>query len=110
MIMPDIAKQRELSALAAIRGAFESGGDEDSVRLFISHHLEEIEGSYWKQHAGDESPEPSRVLDLLQLRDHWGGDDELETFDFTLPDEATQYVISVRFGDSGEVEEISMES
>ena len=55
-------------------------------------------------------PEPTRVLDILQLRDHWGGDDELETFDFTLPDEATQYVISVRFDDAGEIEEISMES
>jgi hypothetical protein len=110
MNMPDIAKQREQSALAAIRGAFETADDEDSVRLSTSYHLAEIDGSYWKQHVGDESPEPSRVLDMLKLRDHWGGDDELATFDFTLPDEATQYVISVRFGDSGEIEEISMES
>lgn len=52
----------------------------------------------------------SATLDILQLRDHWGGDDELETFDFTLLDEATQYVISVIFDESGEIEEISMES
>lgn len=107
---PDTARQRETAALAAIREAFTSADEDNDVRLFISHHLAEVEGTYWKQHLGDESPEPSRVLDLIQLRDHWGGDDELETFDFTLPDEATQYVISVRFDETGEIEEISMES
>ena len=35
---------------------------------------------------------------------------EIETFDFTLPEDVTDYVISVRFGGSGQVEEISMES
>ena len=108
--MSDLAKQREKTAVVAIRAAFESEDEDAAVREFIVHHLEEIEGTYWKQHLGDESPAPSRVLDILLLRDHWGGDDELETFDFTLPDEATQYVISVRFGESGEIEEISMES
>ena len=106
----DLAKQREGIALAAIREAYLSTDDEDPVRLFVSHHLDEIEGAYWKQHLGDESPEPVRVLEIIQLRDHWGGDDELDTFDFTLPDEVTQYVISVRFSESGEIEEISMES
>jgi len=46
------------------------------------------------------------------LRSHWGDDDDngLEVFDFTLPDDVTDYVISVRFDANGEVEEISMES
>ena len=47
---------------------------------------------------------------MLVLREHWGGDDEIETFDFTLPEDVTDYVISVRFDESGQVEEISMES
>lgn len=108
--MSDIARQREQSALAAIRTSFGSTDEDDSVKLFISHHLEEIGSDFWKQHLGVESPDPSNVLDILQLRNHWGGDDDLEVFDFTLPGEITQYVISVRFDDSGLVEEISMES
>ena len=34
----------------------------------------------------------------------------MDTFDFTLPDEVTNYVICVRYDDDGEVEDISMES
>jgi hypothetical protein len=44
------------------------------------------------------------------LQSHWGGDDELKTFDFTLPDDATNYLISVRFDEDGDVSGISMES
>jgi hypothetical protein len=49
------------------------------------------------------------------LRSHWGDDDDgdeegIDTFDFTLPDEVTDYVISVRFDEDGEVESVSMES
>jgi hypothetical protein len=35
---------------------------------------------------------------------------EIEYFDFTLPDEVTDYVISVHFDDAGTIEGISMES
>jgi hypothetical protein len=34
----------------------------------------------------------------------------METFDFTLPDGVTNYIISVKFDEAGEVSEISMES
>ena len=34
----------------------------------------------------------------------------MEVFDFTLSDEVTDYVISVRFDEAGSVEEVSMES
>jgi hypothetical protein len=47
---------------------------------------------------------------VLVLREHWGGPDELEHFDFTLPGEVTDYVVSVRFDAAGKVAEISMES
>ena len=107
---PILAKQREAAALAAIRKAFGTPGDESGATLFVSHHIEELDADYWQKHLGSEKPEPVRVLDILVLRDSWGGDDELQTFDFTLPDEVTNYVISVRFSDSGDIEEISMES
>ena len=27
-----------------------------------------------------------RILEWLELRSHWGGDDEIDTFNFTLPE------------------------
>ena len=80
--------------------------------LFVSHHLAELDAAYWKKYAGTPRPSPKKVLDLLVLSSHWGeeGDDGLDVFDFTLPDEVTNYMISVRFGDNGDVESIEMES
>ena len=107
---PAIVQQREAVARAAIRDAFGTPDDESGATLFVSHHLEEIGPEYWQQHLGSATPEPVRVLDIIQLRDTWGGDDDLDTFDFTLPDDVTQYVISVSFDEAGVVEGISMES
>ena len=102
--------KREKAAIAAIRSAFGTEDDESGATLFVEHHLEEIEGEYWQKYLGTAKPEPISVLDILLLRSHWGGDDDIETFDFTLPENVTDYVISVRFDESGQVEDISMES
>jgi Protein of unknown function (DUF2004) len=107
--MQNEIEKREKSALVAIRNSFGIDG-ESSVNLFVEHHLEEIEGEYWRKHLGAEKPEPVTLLDILVLQSHWGGADEIETFDFTLPEDATNYVISVRFDQSGQVHDISMES
>ena len=107
---PEEIERREQAARAAIKQAFGTEEAEYGVNLFVSHHLEEIESSYWQKHLATETPEPARVLDLLQLKTHWDGEDEIDIFDFTLPDEVTDYVITVRFNDAGEVEEIDMES
>jgi hypothetical protein len=114
---PDEIKRREQAARQAIKKAFGTEEDEFGATMFVSHHLEEIDSSYWQKHLATETPEPAKVLDLLVLQSHWGDGDELDTvddgidtFDFTLPEEVTNYVISVRFDDDGEVEEISMES
>lgn len=108
----DEALRRETTARAAIKQSLGSGQDESGADLFASHHLEELEGEYWQKHLGTSRPEPIRVLDILELRSHWGEDDDngLDVFDFTLPDDVTDYVLSVRFDETGEVEEISMES
>lgn len=47
---------------------------------------------------------------MMRTNCPWGGDNDLDTFDFTLPDDVTQYVISVSFDETGAVEGISMES
>lgn len=105
-------KRRTSAALAAIQQAMSDGDDDSSVKLFVSHHLQELKAAYWKKHAGTPRPRPKKVLDLLVLRSHWGEEDEdgIDTFDFALPGEVTQYVISVRFDEDGEVDDIEMES
>jgi len=108
----DEIERREQSARDAIKRAFSTKEDEFGATLFVSHHLDGIEASYWLKHLGTANPEPRRVLDILELRSHWADeeDDGIDTFDFTLPGSITNYVISVRFGAMGQVEKITMES
>lgn len=101
--------ERQKVALEAIKQAFGTEAGEGSVNLFVEHHLEELAKDYWQQHLGSERPEPSAVLTLLQLKSSWGEGD-IEYFDFTLPSEVTNYVVSVHFDDSGALDGISMES
>jgi hypothetical protein len=107
----EIERRKEI-ALQAIKAALGTEEDEYGATLFVSHHLEEVEDSYWTKHLQEPSPAPARVLDLLILKSHWGDEDDdgIDTFDFTLPGNATNYVVSVRFDDDGQVEEIAMES
>ena len=107
---PHEIKSHEASARAAIKSAFDEADDESGVALFISHHLEEIDSAYWKKQHSTETPDQLRILDSLVLQSHWGGDNEIDKFDFTLPGDVTNYVISVAFDESGKVSEISMES
>jgi len=104
--------KRKTAAVTAIRNAYGTEEDECGGTLFISHHLNEIEKSYWLKHIGTDMPEPIRIIDMLVLRSYWGEEEwhGLDTFDFTLPDEITNYVISVHFDKDGQVDEISMES
>lgn len=108
----DEVLRREALARAAIKQSVGRQEDEEDAELFASHHLENLEGDYWQKHLGTRNPEPARILDILELRSHWSDDDDngLEVFDFTLPDDVTDYVISVRFDETGNVKDISMES
>nr|WP_232118584.1 DUF2004 domain-containing protein [Luteimonas sp. XNQY3] len=93
----------------AIEQAFGTEVGEDGINLFVEHHLAELPESYWQQHLQSGTPEPSTVIKLLELRSSWG-DDDIEYFDFTLPGEVTDYVVSVHFDDTGSIDGISMES
>lgn len=107
-----IVEGREQLARIAMRAALENQQAEDSVELFIQHHLEEIEPSYWKKYCGTSTPTLVQVLSLLVL-DHQWDDGDVESYDmldFTLPDEITNYVICVSFNENGQVFDISMES
>ena len=98
-------------ALTAIGEVFGTEEDEYGATLFVSHHLKELEGSYWEQHLKDASPDASRVLDLLVPSPHWSAEEDgMDMIDFTLPGEVTNYVICVCFDDEGIVEDVTMES
>ncbi len=104
--------RRTAAALAAIKRSLDE--EDSAVSTFASHHVEELDPAYWKERAGTAKPTPKQVVDLLELRSHWGGDgdddDGIDVFDFTLPGDVTNYVISVRFDEGGEVQEVEMES
>ncbi len=110
MINPEEIQKREVAARAAIKKVFGTPADQYRVTLFVSHHLKELDSDYWERLLGTKTPDPQRVLEILELRSHWGGPHEIDTFDFTLPEEVTNYVICVKFSESGEITEIDMES
>lgn len=109
---PDEIERRSGVALEAIRSRYGTAGDEHGVSLFVSHHLDEIGEDFWLKHCGVSRPEPKQVLDLLILCSEWDEEDEegIDLLDFTLPDGVTNYLISVEFDESGNVESITMES
>jgi hypothetical protein len=102
--------RRENLARQAIKNGFDMEDEESGVAMFVAFHLEELDPAYWQEQMENARPDPASVLDILELRAHWGEDDEMEYFDFTLPGKVTDYVISVRFDAAGKIQEISMES
>ncbi len=113
----DEIERRRKAAIDAIRRTLGTAVDEHGATLFVSHHLDEIGDAYWLKHCGAARPDAKQVLDILFLQSHWGCDDDeeidddsIDTFDFTLPDDVTNYVISVTFDENGDVSGVSMES
>ena len=102
-------ERRKLVALAAIRQAHGTEDGEDSIVLFVAHHLEELPQSYWQEQLATATPDSAAVIGLLAFRSSWGEGD-LENFDFTLPGDVTDYVVSAHFDEKGEIDGISMES
>ncbi len=94
-------------AFEAIKKASGTEQGEYSIDEFVSHHIEELPGSYWKQYLGTDNPSSAQVIDMLVHRSKWEGE---EIYDFTLPGEVTDYVVSVSFDEDGEIDDIVMES
>lgn len=106
--------ERTQLALEAIRRSLGTEGGEYNATLFASHHLEELKPSYWKAHLDTDKPTPAQVLGLLCLQSHRdeSGDDDagVDVLDFSLPGDITNYVLCVKFDESGAVADIAMES
>ncbi|MEM8817446.1 MAG: DUF2004 domain-containing protein [Pseudomonadota bacterium] len=108
---PDKTAKREAAARAHINAVYGTPGDEYGVTLFVSHHLNEIEASYWLAYVGTAKPEPRQVLDLLEPKPSLDDEeDDPAILDFTLPGDVTNYVICVEFDEAGNVAGVAMES
>ena len=66
----------------------------------MSHHLDELDSDYWIKHLGNANPEPKEILNHLQFKYKDNG----EVFDFSLPEDVTDYVVSVSFDKDGKME------
>jgi len=108
----DTPQQKQKLALAKIKSIHGTPEDEFGPSLFVSHHIEEIEDAYWINNYGTKAPPAEKILDSLVLVGSWSSndDDKIDTFDFSLPGNVTNYLISVRFDETGDIDEISMES
>lgn len=102
-------ERRKMLALAAIRQAKGTEDGADSVDLFVAHHMEELPEGYWQERLATATPDAAAVIGLLLFRSSFGKND-LETFDFTLPGDVTNYVVAVRFDEAGEIDGIDMDS
>ena len=107
LINKEVIMSNQHKALEAIKKSLGTEAGEYGIDLFVSHHLEELPSSYWLKHLNITIPSSEQVISLLTLREKWEGE---ETYDFTLPGEVTDYVISVSFDDEGNIEDIVMES
>ena len=101
--------RRKTVALAAIGQAYGTEAGEGGIDLFVAHHLEELSQAYWQEQLAIATPDAAAVIGLLVCRSSWGRDD-LENFDFTIPGDVTDYVVSVHFDVGGEIDGISMGS
>ena len=90
-------------ALQDIRNAVGTEVGEYSVDEFISHHLEEL-FKLLESQTGFEVPETHQVIGLPILRSKW----TTKKFTISLPTKLG-YVISVKYDDSGVLEDIDME-
>lgn len=103
--------EKENTARAAVKALIGRPEGEDNVTLFVEHHLAELEADYFSKTYGTTTPEAYQIADSLVLVDSWSSEDDghIDVFDFSLPDNVTNYLLSVRLsGDN--VEEVSMES
>jgi len=89
---------------------------EGTVSTYLSHHAEELGEKDLLRIFGIEDPDDldiSHLLDALQLKRiglYPGSEGFCAAFDYTIDEEATDYILVVEFDSDGEVYGISMDS
>ncbi|KJZ19805.1 DUF2004 domain-containing protein [Loktanella sp. S4079] len=102
---------KEAIARNEIKRVFGTPEGEDNVSLFVTHHLDELSSEEWREVCGAGTPSAQQILSSLALVSKWSSQDSeiIDIFDFSLPKNTTQYVISVAF-DGDDISKITMES
>ena len=103
--------KREAVARAKLLELLDSAEGEFGPTLFVSHHKEELDTEYWKGAFGEVDPKPEAIIEGLVFVDSWDSEDDgnIDVYDFSLPGEVSNYLLSVRFA-GDEVSDVSMES
>jgi hypothetical protein len=89
---------------------------EGTVATYLSHHAEELSEKELLKIFGVTDPDDltiEHLLDALQLRRiglYPGSDEVAAVFDYTIDEEATDYILAMEFDRDGEVFGISMDS
>jgi len=89
---------------------------EGTVATYLSHHAEELGDKDLLKIFGVEDPDEltiEHLLDALQLKRiglYPGSDDLTAVFDYTIDEEATDYILAMEFDRDGEIFDISMDS
>ena len=104
----------------ACRAAIVKDAKENSdgaARLYVTHHLAEIDGLVGRFGVDDrENPSPAVLevfLAAMYMRSMWASPASKDSFlhvDYTIDDRETQYVLSVATNRQGVVSTIEMES
>ena len=90
--------------------------EDDTVKDYIEHHLEEIDDIELKQIIDkpiEEISAEKQMLTKLFLKRvgfYPGDEDDFAIFDFTIGEDLTQYIIAITFNEDIEVQYMSMES
>jgi hypothetical protein len=100
-----MSQNKNSIALNAIKASYNNESGEYGINLFVSHHLEQFDKTVWKKILGKSDPTPQDVIDAIVFIEC-----EDDVYDFSLPNEVTDYVICVSFDDSGAIDNIAMES
>ncbi len=98
--------QRGREALIAALGTPEG---QDSVDLFVQHHLDELDPAWWQAQLGTGVPDARSMLGLLE-REMLSDDGTGFQVDYCLPDDISDYRLVVAFDRNGAVTGIAMES
>ncbi len=104
-------------AMRAIQDNLNSDKQDAVVKQFIQYHLSTIESEYWDRVLHTSQPTVGQICELLEPHKPciMGGQEDEHCiryldnhFDFTLPQEITDYVLCVAFR-HGQVMDISIE-
>jgi hypothetical protein len=115
IFIADAARFDEI-ARDAFKAEFIEKPEEGTVGIYLSHHAEELGEKDLLRIFGTADPDDldvNHLLEALQLKRiglYPGSDDHVAVFDYTIDEEATDYILAVEFNAEGEVYGITMDS